>query len=156
MKENQSCCRGPLWFSTIPSAVQQVSSVGSALSLTAKGLTYAGQPLMPTGLHMLNPTALTKDKFKCCVWDSCEKQVGMDLVKITVPSANPGPFTRQIGLFSPLVFVGTGKILKKKCRCSWWWFTTITNYGKIHFSNAKYVIVIVVLVIVSTRSHFFR
>lgn len=58
----------------------------SALSLTAGGSMHAEQPLMLMELHMLNPTALTKDRFWCWMWDFCEKQDGTDLTKITLPS----------------------------------------------------------------------
>lgn len=46
-------------------AVQQVSSIGSALSLTARGLMCAGQPVMLMELRVFNSAALTKDRSKC-------------------------------------------------------------------------------------------
>lgn len=112
-------------FGAILSAVQWVSSIGSALLLTARGLMCVGRAVMLMVLYVFSPAAMTKDRFKCWVWDFCEKQVGIDFAKITVLFANPGPFTRQIGLFFPWMFVGQGT-MQKKCRCySWWWLTKL-------------------------------
>lgn len=90
----------------ILSAVQQVSSVGSALSLTARGLMCAQQPLMLMELHMLNPTAVTKNRFKCRVGDFCGKQVGIDLAN-NCSFCKSRAFHKTNGpLFSPYCLAG--------------------------------------------------
>lgn len=140
MKGYQSCCR---------TSVEQLSQLSNKCLLWGvlchwqPGIDVCRTTIDANGAAHVKSQRSDKGQIQGWVWAFCEKQIRIDFVKIMVPSANPGPFTRHFGLFSPPPpgVCGERKILeKKKCRCSsWWWFTNITNFGKnAFFKMQKY------------------